>query len=291
MFLSEALSEFLIDHKARGSRPATIRWYARSLEFLLRSYLDHEVSSLNVFLVNKLTAANQDRGLSPSSVANYDRALRCFSTWLCGLGLLEKNPFDGKKRPRERWQPKQVLTQEEVSQLFQTVRSDTRFCCRNQAILSLFLGLGLRASEVARLKVLDVDWEAATLRIDGKTGNAILPLDRLTHRALRRYVTHERKSASPFLFVHLDKPLNQESLTRLMSRVGKRAGLTRTLGCHLLRHTFATLYLKNGGDTFTLQRLLRHATPAMTTRYLHYQTDDLRSKLEALSPLRGVRNR
>lgn len=291
MFIADAVQEFLNDHKTRGSRPRTVEWYSETLTLALRPIFSTPTQDISALAISRVMATLMERGISMTTLSGYDRALRAFCNWLQGVGLLERNPHAGRKRTQARWKPKQVLTPDEVQALFTVARKDKRHQYRLQAILSLFVGLGLRASEVARLKLEDVDWNAATLRIDGKTGYAFLPLERTTFKYLRRYITHERKGQSLYLFVHGGKPLCQPSLTRLMSRVGKRAGLTRTLGCHLLRHTFATLYLKNGGDTFTLQRLLRHATPAMTTRYLHYQTDDLRSKLEALSPLRGVGNK
>lgn len=291
MLVSELVEEFVLEHKTRGSRAGTVDWYNRTLGLLLRTHWDLDRDALTRATITHLLAAGLERGINPNTAAMYDRCLRAFCTWARGVGYLEVDPFQGRKRPAVRWEPRLVLTPVELDSLFHAAQDEKAYKERHRAILSLFVGLGLRAAEVARLRVSDVDWDAATLRIDGKTGYAVLPLDKSTHRQLRRYVTHERKSSGPALFVHQGQPLTAHSLSRLINRLGKRAGITRPIGPHLLRHTFATLYLKAGGDTFTLQRLLRHATAAMTTRYLHYQTDDLRSKLEALSPLRGVGNR
>lgn len=284
MLVRDALAEFLHDHKGRGSRPKTIDWYGRTITMLLGPWLDHDTTALTVFTINRAL----DRDVKPASLANYDRALRGFCNWLAGpgVGVLDRNPFQGRKRPRDDWQPKRVLTPEEVARVFTEAKHDKRFRYRNEAILCLFLEAGLRASEVARLQLRAVDWEAGVVTVQGKSGNATMPLTRRTIKAMRLYASRERKGVDPHLFLYDGRPLNQGALSHLTNRIGKRAGLDRPLGTHLLRHTFATTYLRNGGDGFSLQRLLRHRSPAMTSRYVHFIiSGDLADKLERFGSL------
>lgn len=87
-------------------------------------------------------------------------------------------------------------------------------------------------------------------------------------------------------------------MSRWVQRLARRAKLTRPIGPHLLRHTFATGYLKAGGDAFRLQRLMRHKTASMTQRYLNLAIDDLAVDLnhrvlrpnEARSPAKRKNN-
>ena len=159
MQIAEALEEFLSEHIARGSRPKTIRYYRKTLDIVLRPCLEQPLDSLTVFTVNKLLQGAAERNLKPATLASYDRALRGFCSWLVGVELLEKNPMQGKKRPKVRWQPKPVLTAEEIQKLFAVARADKRYRDRNVAILYLLLGCGLRAGEVANLKLTDIDWQ------------------------------------------------------------------------------------------------------------------------------------
>lgn len=285
MTVEEALKEFLADHKARGSRPKTLEWYGKTCRYLLRPWLGQPVSCLVVFTINKALAHD----VKPSTLANYDRALRGFCSWLHGVELLPKNPFHGRKRVKENWQPKQTLTLEEMQALFTVARADKRYRYRHQAILSLFLDVGLRSSEVARLGIQDVDWTTGVLKINGKTGWGSVAVSKRTIKVLRRYVTHERKgnSTGP-LFIRAGKPLSALTLSHLINRLGKRAGIQRPVGPHLLRHTFALHYLRRGGDAFSLQRIMRHTTPFTTTRYLSFVTEDLQQKVELCSPLAGL---
>jgi integrase/recombinase XerD len=286
LLVADALEEFLADHRGRGSRPATLDWYAKTVRRLLKTWMDQDTEALTVFVVNRALS----REVKPSSLANYDRALRGFCNWLHGVGLLKSNPFTGRKRPRTDWQPKQVLTPAEITAMFRVAGQDGRSRHRFRAILALFLETGLRASELARLRLEDVDWNAGVLRVDGKTGRGTTPVGRRTLKLLRSYVTQERKGLDQHLFLYRRQPLNQAALSHLVNRLARQAGIKRPVGTHLLRHTFATTYLRNGGDAFSLQRLMRHTTPFMTSRYVHFAVStDLAEKQARFSPMAGLR--
>lgn len=217
MLVRDALAEFLMDHKGRGSRPKTIEWYGKTVANLLKPWLDHEAAALTVFTINRAL----DRPVKPSTLPIYDRALRGFCNWLAspGVGVLDRNPFVGRKRPRDDWQPKRVLTQDEIVRVFFEAKHDKRFRYRNEAILCLFLEAGLRASEVARLQLRAVDWEAGIVTVQGKSGNATMPLTRRTLKAMRLYASRERKGLDPHLFLYDGKPLNQGALSQPVREV------------------------------------------------------------------------
>lgn len=286
MQIREALDEFMAEHRGRGSRPKTMQWYESTITRLLRAHLDAEVSALTPLLVNRVLDIS---GVSPSSLANYDRALRGFCNWLHGVGELERNPFAKRKRPRERFEPKQVLSEDEIAEMLRVARRSERARFRKAAILMLFLETGIRASELARLQLCDFDPLMGLVRIDGKTGAGTVPVGKGTVKVMRSYISQERKGRDPHLFLYAGKPLNQNSLSHLIARIAKEAGITRPVSCHLLRHTAATLFLRNGGSPFALQRLLRHQSPAMVSRYVHFMVEDLRDDQERFSALSRVR--
>lgn len=286
MLIEEGINAFLADHRVRGSRPKTIWWYETTLKRLLKAHMDVGVDTITQKDLPMLINAPK---ASQSTLANYDRALRGFFNWLAGIGEIETSPFKGRKCPRESFKLRDVLTVDEIVAMFRACDDDKRFKYRHRALLYLFIDCGLRASEVARLNIVDVDWESSTLRITGKTGYASIPMSRRTVQTLRLYVSRERKTNAPHLFVFNGKPLNQNSLSHLVSRIAKRAGIARPVGTHLLRHTFATHFLRNGGDAFTLQRLMRHGSMNMTMRYVNFVTGDLQGKAEKYSPLNNLK--
>lgn len=285
MKVNEAISEFLSDHRARGSSPRTVRWYGDSLRLLLQSHLNGSIQDLSPFTLTRALNVAAERGIRPATLANYDRSLRGFTSWLNGVELLDRDPMKGKKRPKTQWQLKQVATGEEIRDLFDVARKDRRYAERNSAILALLAGSGLRAGEVATLKLSDVEWHDSSVKVRGKTGERLVPVDRTTLRLLRRYVTHGRRGSHANVFLYNGRAISGRTITLLLMRMSHRAGLSRTITPHLLRHTAATVYLRNGGDVTSLRRILGHSTLATTALYLHWVPDDLQSKLERYSPL------
>ena len=286
MKISEAIEAFLIDHRSRGSRPRTVEWHSFTLNHLLKPLLEAgaDTAALTVFA----TAKALDLTVKPNTLSNYERSLRAFCAWLLGVEELTRDPFKGRKRVKQVFNQKRTLSHAEVQTLFRAVRAEAKCQDRNMAILALFLDTGLRAAEVARLKLADVNWETGVLQVDGKTGPGTVAFGRHTLKLLRRYVTHGRKATDPHLFVFRNKPLTSASLTRWTKRLGIRAGLGTDIGCHTFRRTFATACISNGMDFFSLQRAMRHATPAMTQRYINLDVRHVRTQLDRFSPMNGL---
>ncbi len=288
MTVEEALKEFLADQKARGNRPATLHWYRVTLCRLLPDDLGQPLSEFTPFLVTRALNAAASRGLRPATLANYDRALRGFCAWLLGVELITRDPMKGRRRPRVRWELKATATREELAALFRAAKHDPRHRDRFTAMLVLLVGCGLRAGEVASLKLADVDWQEGTLRVHGKTGGRLVPMNRATMKALRRYVTHGRRGQHPNVFVYGGQPIGSTTVTHVIHGLSKRAGLSRHIGAHALRHCFATEFLRNGGDVLALRRILGHSTLATTALYTHHVTEDLRDGITRFSPLAGL---
>ena len=213
MQIGEALAEFIREHHTRGSRPRTGEWYDITIRRLLALKLSDPVEALTPFMVGAALNTAAERGIKPATVANYDRALRGFTAWLCGMELLAKDPMKNRKRPNVRWHIKDTATPEEIRALFRVVKTDKRYTDRNTAMLCLLLGCGLRAGEVVTLKLADVDWQASTLKVTGKTGERTVPMDTRTMKALRRYVTHGRKGQHPCVFLFNGRPIISGSLS------------------------------------------------------------------------------
>lgn len=288
MQISSCLEEFLAEHVVRGSRPKTIRYYKSMLGFLLRPYMDKDISELNTFLVNRALQAIVDRNVSASTLASYDRSLRGFTSWAAGVDLLAKDPMKGRKRPRVHTEPKQVLKPDEIQAMFNAVKSDKRYKERNTAILYLLLSTGIRAGELCNLCMSDINWQDGIITVRGKTGHGTVPVDRRTLQILKRYITHSRKATIQNVFVYANRPMTQNSLSHLIHRIGKRAGIDRPVHPHLMRHTFSTNFMEVNPDPFALKRILRHSTLDTSMRYVHNSTSSIRHKMEESSVMRGI---
>jgi len=137
----------------------------------------------------------------------------------------------------------------------------------------LLLDTGVRAAELCGITVGDIDLVDNTVMVMGKgRKERIVPFGRKTRRAIIAYAKADRPNAdhdeAAFLST-LGNKLNPDSLRSLMRRLKRRSRIQR-LHPHLMRHTFASKFLLNGGDALMLKHLLGHTTLAMTDRYVHF---------------------
>ena len=184
-----------------------------------------------------------------------------------------------------------VLSPDEVARLLGATR-----CLKHQAALSVAYGAGLRAAEVAALKVRDVDSERMLLRVErGKGGqyrNAMLPAGLLA--LLREWWKVGRQEGvmhpDGWLFPgqHYLKPLSTRQLHRIVVEAGIAGGIDKRIGPHTLRHCFATHLLEDGIDVRIIQALLGHAKLDTTAYYTKVATRTMRNVTSPLDKLTMV---
>jgi len=151
------------------------------------------------------------------------------------------------------------------------------------------LDAGLRISEVTGLRTADLNLEAGWLKVLGKgSKERIVPFGAAAQRALWRYAHHYRPEPlgpDVYFFLTLDgRPLGTSGLTSTVKRIATRSGVPR-LHPHLCRHTFATRYLINGGDVFSLQQILGHTTLEMVRRYVNLASAHVAVQHRKFSPM------
>jgi integrase/recombinase XerD len=181
-----------------------------------------------------------------------------------------------------------VLSPDEVTRLLNATT-----CLKHQAALSVAYGAGLRVAEVAALKVTDVDSERMLLRVErGKGGryrNAMLPADLLT--LLREWWKVGRQQgvmhAQGWLFPgqNATKPISTRHLHRVVVEAALAAGITKRVGPHTLRHSFATHLLEDGVDIRVIQVLLGHSKLETTSLYTKVATRTVRAVISPLDKL------
>ena len=182
-----------------------------------------------------------------------------------------------------------VLSRDEVARLLNATT-----CLKHQAALSVAYGSGLRVAEVAALKVSNIDSERMLLRVErGKGGryrNAMLPADLLT--LLREWWKVGRQQgvmhAQGWLFPGQDamRPISTRHLHRVVVEAAQAAQITKRVGPHTLRHSFATHLLEDGVDIRVIQVLLGHSKLETTSLYTKVATRTVRAVISPLDKLR-----
>ena len=224
----------------------------------------------------------RDRKLAASTVEGYASALRfLFVKTLHRPYLPEQIPF-----PKRQRRLPIVLSPDEVALLIDSARS-----LMHRAILMTLYATGLRRAELCRLKVADIDSERMVIHVrEGKGGqDRDVLLSAKLLETLRQYWRWMKPKT--WLFpgmvnnLRADVPIDTTVVWQAVQWAKQRAGITKRISPHTLRHSFATHMLEAGADLRTIQVLLGHAKLADTTLYLHLSRRHLQavaSPLEAL---------
>ncbi len=226
------------------------------------------------------------RGMASSTIARRASALRRYFGWLRRTGLVTADPSVGLHAPTGGGRLPRVLHDVEVSTLLDdpgpTVAGDPpERRTRDDLVLELLYGSGLRVSEVCTLRVEDLDLAAGTVRVWGKGGKQrIVPMSGPACRVAVAHLAHIGADPGQALFCNQrGNPLTPRDVRRLVDR--RAAAPTHP---HALRHTYATHLLDGGADLRVVQELLGHSDLATTQRYTHVSKERLRQVLDATHP-------
>ena len=176
----------------------------------------------------------------------------------------------------------EILSHEEIVRLFTAANNR-----KHRALLMTTYAAGLRASEVTRLRITDIDSGRMCIRVEQGKGrkDRFLPLAPSLLAHLREYWRRQRPPEWLFPGPRIGHPMSRDGASYIYGKARERAGITKSGGIHLLRHCFATHLLEAGTELVVIQRLLGHTSIRSTFRYLHLaqeRTEAVRSPLELL---------
>lgn len=295
---------------AEGRSQRTIDWYISNLKRFLRFLKSHNMSTsvkdIDILEVRRFIHhlqnevvrwedkpdINDSGRLSPFSVQGYARTIKAFWSWLVEEGYIEENPIARLKLPRVPIKVITTFTPEQIQAMLRTIDRGKATGFRNYTIVLLFLDTGIRLSELTNLEIEGVNFGQSCMLIRGK-GNKerIVPFGTQVRRALWRYARDYRPyPAFPrekcFFLSGNGLPLPSRLVQSTITRIGKKAGITGVrCSPHTLRHTFAKMYLLEGGDIFSLQKILGHASLEMVRAYLNLASSDVSQQHRRFSPI------
>ena len=271
----------------RGLAQNTAVAYRRDLEKFIACLAKRGVKSLDDATRGNITdylMAEKERGLSPSSLSRNLASIKVFFRFLAGNRFVRFDITDVLESPKTwRYLP-QVLSIEEVVRLMEAPAARTQYGRRDRAILELMYATGLRVSEVANLKVTDVNLDVGYVRCLGKGDKErIVPVGRAARKAITGYLEISRARlsrgvASDALFLtRRGKPFTRQGLWKKIKRYTRAVNINKDVTPHTLRHSFATHLLSRGADLRVVQEMLGHADISTTQTYTHVDKDRLKS--------------
>lgn len=212
--------------------------------------------------------------LSSSSVNSALRAVKAFYNYCISENYTE-DVSKKLKLPRMHKIEQKILTMEEIKVLFTAIKAD-KLSLRNKCIALLMLDSGFRKGEIVRLRICDIDWKTSSVMVNGKGfKQRIVPIGEKTKKRMREYYNACRGYAdeeSSFFVNNHYEPITDNAIKQCFYALKKVTGIER-LHPHLLRHTFATMYIVNGGNLETLRCILGHTSIQTTQIYLHFASN------------------
>jgi len=299
----EAVARRYLEHLTveRGLADNTLEAYRRDLEryvaFLngrrVHDLDDVDPKTIRAFIASVSASTHGPDGepYRATTVSRMLSTVRTLHRFALREGLVTDDPTAGVVRPRLPRALPHPLTVEEVTAIVEAPGDGTPVAARDRAILELLYGAGLRISELVGLDVDDVDLEDASVRVLGKgSKERLVPIGRMARDAVAAYLTRARPAlatsrsrAALFLNARGGR-LTRQSCSRLLDAHRTRAGITRVVTPHDLRHSFATHLLEGGADVRVVQELLGHASVATTQVYTLVTTEHLRATYYTAHP-------
>jgi integrase/recombinase XerC len=284
--LEKGLATFLDSLAGKNRSAATVRAYHTDIQQFL-SYLHATNVSIKspsdvekVDVVEYLSALAK-RELTGIARARKMSALREYFRFLEGLGVIAKSPTTGIETPKREKNGRQVLRSDEYTKMLSLAGANPR----DYAILQIFLQTGIRVSELAHLRLEDIDFIKPAIIVRGKGSvEREIALEKKGVHALKSYLAVRGESFSSRVFLNYQgEPISERGIRKLVVKYRKEAGITKKVSCHTLRHTFATYKAEKGVSAFQLQQWLGHANLNTTQIYVHLGKQNARKVMENTS--------
>ena len=271
----------------QGAAPNTIKAYAEDL----RQFTDFaetagvtDIHTVTPALLRDFLVSLEAQDLARASRARKTACLRSFFAYLTRQSLLARSPAAGLRSIKQERRLPKFLRSDEIDALLAAPDAEKLLGLRDRALLETLYASGMRAGELVKLSVSDVDYDEGVIRVIGK-GNKerVTLLGRQAVFALQRYLRKGRPELlikagedDGALFVNrYGGRLSDRGVRKVFDRYCTQASTHLKITPHVLRHTFATHLLSNGADLRLIQELLGHASVATTQMYTHVTTERL----------------
>jgi integrase/recombinase XerD len=293
--LDLGIQQFL-DHLRveRELTPATVEAYGRDLAGFAHFAAGRTISRADtvsaIDVLDFLVHLNE-RKLSARSQARRLVALRQLFRFLKGERIVAVDPTEDVDLPRFGRKLPEYLSTEEVDRLLAAPDRRRPRGARDAAMIETLYATGLRVSELCKLRLRDLNFDAAYLRATGKgRKERLVPVGEAAMEAIRTYVDTVRagfsggRAVDTLFLTHHGRAMSRQGFWKLLGRYAAAAGIRKRISPHKLRHSFATHLVERGADLRAVQAMLGHADIGTTEIYTHVSRRHLRSVYDRFHP-------
>lgn len=264
----------------RGLSQNTRKSYERDLEQYLTFLTEQHIKdwqAVDRVLILSFLQQLQQSGKSSATIIRMVSSLRRFHQFLRQERFTDHDPMQHIDSPKKQQKLPDTLNLSEVERLIETPDTKEVLGIRDRAILEVMYATGLRVSELIGLQLKDLHLSMGLLQTTGKGDKErIVPLGDLAIQWIETYLeearpflTRKHPEESHLFVNNHGKQLSRQGIWKNLKALVRKAGITKNVTPHTLRHSFATHLLENGADLRTVQELLGHADISTTQIYTH----------------------
>lgn len=263
MKLSECWQGYYQDKTILGYSPVTLKAYKIQLRLLYEFLNDPEITEVAYEDLKGYLYA-QAAHLKPASLGHRVRFVRSFFRWAVDEGYTNKNPAARLQEPKTGSRIPKAMSEEDI----ETIREGC-ITPLEHAIIEFLYTTGCRIGEAVRADKRDIDWQNGSLVVLGKGSKEREVYYNTKCRIWLKKYLESRKDNDPALFVTQRAPhrMSIAEMRYIVKRVAKRAGISKNVYPHILRHSFATHLLNNGAPIEAIQTILGHEKAETTRLY------------------------
>lgn len=249
-------------------------------------HVDYNQLAIFIIWINKL-------GLGAKSQARIISGIRAFFKYLFLENLISDDPSELLEGPRLRRTIPDVLTYEEIDNIFSTIDLSVPHGHRNRAILEVLYASGLRVSELIGLKLSSYYPDLGWVKVIGKNNKErLVPIGESAIKYVNMYIDNERRqlptidnASSDYIFLNRrGRPLSRVMIFLIVKETTALAGINKKVSPHTFRHSFATHLVEGGADLKAVQDMLGHASITTTEIYTHLDNQYLRDTILNFHP-------
>lgn len=281
--VEKGLANFLRDKRLAKRSPATVDTYERNVTAFIDWFgRTRTVDEIDRDVIKDYSEFLTTKNISDQTYAHYLRELKVYVRYLEAEEYIERAPK--VVLPTLRWKIKtHLVTEADYEKLIATISGKGVWDLRNMSLLSLLYDSGARIGEVLGLDTDDVNLEAGEALVTGKGDKQRVIF--FSDRTAKYMVQYRRRLEQAYdaesFFVNRDGDrMTYNAATCMLDRSKRESGVTCDVNPHNFRHTFATRFLRNGGDVVKLKRILGHSTLMVTEQYVSLVTDDIKEAAE-----------
>ncbi|WP_182858775.1 tyrosine-type recombinase/integrase [Oceanobacillus picturae] len=309
--IQQAFDTFISFKKTIGVRDRTMSEYHLLMKYFLdwiyEKYPDTKyINEINAVMLREyIVYLKEERfnekkksvGLSPFTINVRIRFLKAFFNTLFEEEVINKNPVKHIKLMRVDEDTLEPLTYKDMEKLLSIPNINLYPQFRDLVMMYLMLDTGMRIKEVCELEVKDIDFKTRCIVLpSSKNKNRkprLIPLSSKVMKMLLELVTENKAhfDTEYVILSNIGTNYNPNSFRKRLNMYRNKAGITKSVSPHMFRHTFCKNFILNGGDIFTLQRIVGHADIATTRKYIQLNDDEMKEQHTLFSPVTRLSKR